>query len=81
MNNQTGETIFEGILYGLNYLGAVLHWAVFLGRKSFQKVLQSSILNSFVALIAIVLIVVVFKNEVLQLLLYLIKNRLNHNQK
>lgn len=79
MNNQTGETIVEGILYGLNYLGAVFHWLVFFGQKSFQKVLQSSFINCLIAIFTLVMIVIVFKNEVLHFLLYLIQKRLNHN--
>ncbi|MEN2412610.1 hypothetical protein [Flavobacterium mesophilum] len=79
MNNDNGNTIAEGIIYGLNYLGAVFHWLVFFGRKSFQKVLESSFLNSLIAIIAIILIVILFKNEVLHLILSLIKKRLNQN--
>ncbi|TDP00170.1 hypothetical protein [Flavobacterium sp. 245] len=79
MNNQTGDTIVEGIFYGLNYLGALFHWSVFFGKKSFQNVLQSSFINCIIGILAIVLIVIVFKNEVLHFLLSLIKNRLNHN--
>ena len=79
MNNQTGETFVEGIFYGLNYLGAVFHWLVFLGKKPFQKVLRSSFINCLIAIFTIVMIVVLFKNEVLHFLLYLIKSRLNHN--
>ncbi|MRX70305.1 hypothetical protein SAMN06265349_101690 [Flavobacterium resistens] len=79
MNNQTGDTIVEGIFYGLNYLGALFHWLAFFGRKSFQKVLESGFINSIIGIIVLVLIVILFKNEVLHLILYLIKKYLNQN--
>jgi len=79
MNNDNGDTIAEGVIYGLNYLGAVFHWLVFFGRKSFQKVLESSFINSIIAIIVLILIFILFKNEILHLILSLIKNRLNQN--
>ncbi|MEO6175050.1 MAG: hypothetical protein ABIP27_07855 [Flavobacterium circumlabens] len=78
MNNQTDDTIAGAIIEALGYLGAMVHWLLFFGKKPFQKVLQNNIINGFVGLLLIILIIVVFKNEVLKILLYLINNRQNH---
>lgn len=78
MNNQTGDTIAGAIIETIGYLGALVHWLLFFGKKPFQKVLQSNVLNGFIGLLIIILIIVLFKNEILKLLLYLINNRLNH---
>jgi len=79
MNNQTGDTIVESVFYGLSYFGALFHWMVFFGRKSFNKVLEYNVLNTFIGIIVLAFIILFFKNEVLKLIVYFINNRLNHN--
>ena len=78
MNNQIGDTIVGAIIESLGYLGALFHWLLFFGRKPFYKVLQSTFLNSLAGIVIITVLIILFKNEVLELILYFVNKRLNH---
>jgi hypothetical protein len=74
MSNQSGDTIFEYVIYGISYLGALIHWSLFFRKKSFSKVLESNILNGIIGISLIIVSFFLFKNEIFNLLLKLINN-------
>lgn len=77
MSNQSGDTIFELFIYGISYLGALIHWGLFLGKKSFSKVLENKIINGIIGILLIIISFYLFKNEILNLVIKLINNKLN----
>lgn len=74
-----GELIFDIVTGAFCYLGAFFHWAVFWGRKPFSNVVESELINGLIGFVMAVVLFFVFKNYVLELILYFINKRLHHN--
>jgi H+/Cl- antiporter ClcA len=79
MNDTSVNTIFELIGICLGYIGAVFHWILFLGKKSFSKVIEHRFINGLVGFVVLVILILAFKGFVLELILQLINKRLNKN--